>query len=189
MTKIIYFDTETTGLDPVQQDIIQLAYVIEINGVIKEQNDLRMQPFSYENIQQKALDVHGISVDEIKTYPKPQEAYRTFTKTLAEYVNKFDRNDKFIPCGYNIGNFDIPFLNQFFLKNGDKYFGSYINYKCIDPYQVIQFVHGMGIEEYDNMKLEFACKKFDIEIKAHDAMSDILATRALAFKLKEKYFK
>ena len=189
MNKLFWFDCETTGLDPVKNDIIQLSYVIEIDGIVKEQEDLKMQPFSYENISQEALNIHGITLDEIKTFEDPKKVYRHLVSVFDKYVNKYDRSDKFTPGGYNIENFDIPFLKNFWLKNNDKYFGSYLRYKGIDPFQVIKFVNAIGKDKYDSMKLEAACKKFDIEIKAHDAMSDILATRELAYKMLDRYFK
>ena len=44
MNKIFYFDTETTGLDPKRHDIIQLAYIVEINGEVKEEGEFKLQP-------------------------------------------------------------------------------------------------------------------------------------------------
>ena len=55
--KLFYFDIESTGLDNKRNDIISLAYLIEINKEIKEEGELFMQPFRYDTINAKALEV------------------------------------------------------------------------------------------------------------------------------------
>jgi DNA polymerase-3 subunit epsilon len=185
MGKRFYFDVETTGLDPKENDIIQLAYIIEIDEKIEKSGDITMQPFNYETVSDEALQVHGRTLEEIKTYKKPETSYLELLGILSKYIDKYDKTDKFQPAGYNV-RFDLDFLKEFFIKNGDKYFGSFFNYKTIDPLQILYFLDGIGrIKPLENYKLITVCEYFEIEIKAHDALSDIRATKELIEKLTE----
>jgi len=184
MDKVLYFDCETTGLSPVNNDIIQLAGLIEFKGVVVDEFNFKIQPFSYENISEKALEVSGTTIEVLKTYLEPRKAYQQIINKFSEYINKFDKEDKFTPVGFNIG-FDLEFLNQFFIKNGDKYFGSWCNWRKVDPLAVLYYLDYAKKLNLDlpNFKLETVCQKLGIEIQAHDAMSDIKATRELSLKL------
>lgn len=182
--KILYLDVETTGLKSDVHDIIELAYIIEVDGEVKERACLNMQPFSYDNIEPEVLKVSGHTVEQLHSFMAPGIAYQVFTQALGRYVDKFNRADKFYPAGFNSG-FDLEFLNQFFLKNGDKYFGSWHNWRTIDPRPIILFLNYAGKINLPKYNLEEACKYFSIPLNSHSAESDIEATRLLLHKLIE----
>jgi len=176
--KVFYFDVETTGFDSKKNDITQLAGMIEIDGKIKEDFNIRIQPINWDDISEDALEVTGIGIEELKKFPTAKENYNWLIETLGKYCDKYDKNDKFYFAGYNV-RFDIDFLHQFFVKQGDQYFGSWFNWKAIDPMPLLHYLEYKGILKLDNYKLETVCEHFNIKIKAHDAMSDILATRKI----------
>lgn len=176
--KILYFDTETTGLDPVKNDIIQLSGCIEIDGKIEEEFNIFMQPFSYDNISDEAISIHGLTLDMIKTYQTSKDGYRHFVSILQKYCDKFNNMDKYYPAGYNV-SFDINFLAEFFKKHNDKFLGSWINWKALDPLPYLRLLDFMDMINLPNYKLETVAAHFNINLKAHDAMSDITATRML----------
>lgn len=180
--KIFYFDVETTGIDPVLNDITQLSGMIEINGEIKETFNFRCQPINWANISPEALQVTGVSLEQLKTYPKPSELYAELIHLLSKYCNKFDKSDKFYFAGYNV-RFDIDFLNHFFRKQGDGYFGSWFNWKAIDPLPLFHYLEWRGDIALENYKLQTVCDHFGIAIEAHDALSDISATRSVIKEL------
>ena len=186
--KIFWFDVETTGLNPINHDIIQLAFLIEIDRNIIESHNMLMQPFDYNTIDQKSLNVHGRTVEEIKQYPKPRDSYLELISILEKYVDRYNRSDKFNHAGYN-SRFDLEFLKQFFMKNNDDYFGSWFNYRGIDPLPFLHTLDGIGKISLSNYKLETVCEYFNIPINAHDALSDITATRNLANHICNKYLK
>ena len=55
MKKLLYFDTETTGLDPVRNGIIQIAGIIVIDGEVKEEFNIKMQPHENDEITQRRI--------------------------------------------------------------------------------------------------------------------------------------
>jgi DNA polymerase III subunit epsilon len=187
--KILYFDVETTGLDPVKNDIIQLAGMIEIDGELKEEFEFKVAPLP-ENIQyvsQEALDTHGYSLDAIRQFTPANIIYRQLTALFDKYIAKYDKSDKFYPAGYNV-DFDLKFLREFYLKQNDKYFGSYVNsFHQMDPLNILKFMHAMGLVNYPDYKLSTIAMAQGIGLQAHDAMSDIKATRFIIKRL-ERYF-
>jgi DNA polymerase-3 subunit epsilon len=186
--KIFWFDVETTGKDPKKQDIIQLGFIIEIDGEIKESGNIFIQPFNYDTIEQEALDVNRRTIEEIKTFPTPQESYNELIGILEKYVDRFNKEDKFHHGGYN-SRFDLEFLKQFFIKNEDIFFGSWFNYRAIDPLPILHTLDGIGKVSIENYKLPTVCEYYKIPIDAHDALSDITATRTLAKHICSEYFK
>jgi DNA polymerase-3 subunit epsilon len=186
MKKILYFDTETTGLDAEKNDIIQLAYILTIGGKVVAKDTLEMQPFSYGNISQKALEIHGMQVEDIKKFQSPKIAYEKFIATLNKHINKYDKTDKFYPCGYNC-SFDIDFVGSWVRKCGNKFgIGSYCNWKRIDPLSILYIMDLKGEINLPNYKLATVCEHFGITINAHDALSDIEATQKLIYRLSKE---
>ena len=183
--KVFYCDTETTGLNPQKNDIIQLGYIIEIDNQIREKGSINVQPFDYNNIESSALATHQISIEQMKTFDSPRVVYNELINILNKYINKYDRSDKFIPAGYNV-KFDIEFLQNFFIKNRDKYYGAYFDYHFIDAMALLFLKRYAGKINLSNYKLATASKHYGIEIQAHDALSDIEATRELILKMMEE---
>ena len=185
--KVFYFDVESSGLDSKLNDILSLAYLIEINKEIVETGELFMQPFNYNTINAKALEVNKLSIAQIKEFPTPQETHIELVKLFDRYIDKFNKNDKFISCGYNV-RFDVAFLSEFFLKNNHKYLFSYIDHHQLDVFNLLYILDYKGILNLESYKLENVAKYFGIEHAAHNSLSDIKVTRQIFYKLLE-YFK
>lgn len=186
--KLFFIDTETTGLDPQKNGIIQIGGIIEIDGKEKEHINLLVRPFSDDIIDEKALEVNKTTKEKIANFPSPREVYQNLTKTMLKYISKYDRSDKFHFIGYK-SCFDDDFLRAWFKKNGDDYFGSYFFYPPIDVMNMaaIHFIETRS--NFANFKLMTVAQAIGIEIdedKAHDAMYDIEITKKLFYKLIEK---
>ena len=119
MSKIFYFDTETTGLNPKRHDIIQLAYIVEIDGEVKEEGQFKLQPMNYDTIDRGALEVNKITIEQLKTYQQPKLVHGQIVNLLDKYVDKYNKLDKFIPTGYNV-QFDM----DMFIRAVTKAFGT-----------------------------------------------------------------
>ena len=182
MKKACYIDVETTGLHPYHNDIIQIAMLIEINGEIVEEYSSNIKPFKMENVNEQALKVTGTSVEQLETYPEPKLIYNKLVDILGKYINKFERSDKFTPVAYN-GKFDCEFLSNFFKKNDDKYYGSWFNWRIVDPLSLLYIMDYKRIIDLPNYKLSTVCQHFGIPLVAHDALNDIRATRELWYQL------
>jgi DNA polymerase III alpha subunit (gram-positive type) len=91
-----WIDSETTGLNETKNDIIQLACIPVINGIPQKPFNEFCQPVNWKNIDQVALDVHKITIDEIKLFQSPEEMLNKFIN----YIKSF--NVKFTIAGFNV---------------------------------------------------------------------------------------
>ncbi len=88
------------------------------------------------------------------------------------------------------GLFKNPrFLKEWFADNDHKYYGSYFSHKDIDVFALVKHLKLLYMLDTPNDKLETLCKHFGIEIDAHNALSDIEATRSLYKALVSNFFK
>lgn len=180
--KILWLDTETTGLDPVKNDIIQMAGIITIDGEVRSEFEFKCAPYNSKNIQMEALEVNGRTIEEIMKWDNPGETFRSFISVINFYVDQYDKKDKFILAGHN-PYFDKAFLEQMAIKAEFKYLFSYLDYHMLDTAQLAMAARMIGCPMPESNKLVSLCEFFDIPLKAHDAMEDIVATRKLCHKL------
>ena len=177
--KIIGLDTETTGLDPVRNDIWQLAYIFVDNGKEIYRNLIECQPYSPWTADPEALEVgitsQGTPVSQTgyDKFMKPWHALDRFKMDLCRFINPYDKADKAAICGYNV-IFDLNMLSWWFKKSLDKYgLGSYTDYTILDGAPMMRMMKHLHYITIENVKLSTVCKYYDITIdKAHNALSD-----------------
>jgi len=181
--KFLFCDLETTGTDPRANGIIEMGMIIKTPRACEE-HAFRIKPFPSDKINPKALEVNRIKEEDLAGYADPKEFHRKLTTIFSTYINKYDREDKFIFVAYN-ANFDYNFLRAFFNKCGDKYFGSYVHFP---PYDVMQLcLHHLLDCRYKmpNFKLITVAHECGIgmdESLAHGALYDIQKTEELFWK-------
>ena len=181
---IMYIDVETTGLVANKNDIIDLAILVEVKGEIVHREKMSCRPWNPEHVHPKALEVNGRTMEQIMSFPHPEETLNRFKEILNTYKKD---GEKFIFAGYNC-QFDARFVDAWMKKAGDTSFEYYFDYHVYDCYSLFKaFATQRGIE-IANKKLITVAEFFDIELEAHEAMSDIVATHKI-FKLLENYFK
>lgn len=189
--KILFFDLETTGLDPKKNGIHQLSLMLEVDGEIVKEVNVNVRPFPQDEINPDALKVSGLTPEQIvgEGYYSPQSVYKSLTTLLDAYCDKFDKRDKVFLCGYNSQSFDSQFLRAFFEKNGDKYFGSYFWTVNFDVMVMAGFYLAEQRPDMPDFKLATVAKFMGIEVdetKLHDATYDLILTRGIFEKLKNK---
>ena len=190
MSKIIIFDTETTGLDE-EDKIIQVGAIIA-DSQSGEPLEVYNELCSCEiPIKIEAMATHGIREEQLIGKPKFEET--DFFKTL----QKLNCQDNYL-LAHNL-DFDIGMLQKYNFEN---------NFQLIDTLQCAKHLFEIGDEvngyRVPNHKLqtfrymmlsdedeEQEAKKYGVEIKAHDAIGDVvilkLFLKKLIEKLKEKY--
>ncbi len=183
MHKKVWIDTETTGDRPHQSAVIQIGGIIEIEGDICSTINIRLAPHEGAHINEKALVHNGTTQEEIELYPPMEKGFIEFKDFLKEFVNPYDPNDKFVMCGYNV-KFDSDMLRGLFTRNEDTFFGSWFFWPTIDVQTYVAEAILHKNLRLPNYQLGTICKHYGIEIDAHDAMSDINATRNLYYLLR-----
>lgn len=114
MSKLLFFDLETTGVKFWRNGIHQIGGIVDIDGQEAERFDIRLAPNPAATIEQEALDVAGVTLEQVQSYQPMEEGYRQLVGILSKYVNKFDKRDKMYLVGYNNAGFDNSFLRALF---------------------------------------------------------------------------
>lgn len=186
--KKFFFDLETTGTDPKMHGIHQIAGMIKINGETKERFNFKVRPKPGAIMAKEALEVGGVTEEQIMAYPPMNEVYRQLMKMIDKYVDKYNKQDKLFLIGYNNSSFDNGMFRQWFSDNGDKYFGSLFWSNCEDA-MVLATAPLMKVRHLmPDFKLKTVAKHLGIEVdetKLHDALYDIELTEAIYNKCRE----
>lgn len=205
--RICWLDTETTGLDPIKNGLIQVAYIIEENGQIIGEDNVRIRPFVIDEINESALHTNHITKEQLEQYPDAYQMAKKLWNDLYEYtyINKEvdSKREHLWMAGHNV-KFDYDFLDNFFQK-ANSYRKIYcpdelenFSIKClfdfhlIDTFSVSNFLKYCGVDFGTSHKLSALCEKFQIPLNendAHDAMNDINATFQLGQVFKNAFLR
>lgn len=114
--KILFIDTETTGLDPDVNGIHQLAGEIMINGIVTGDFNYYLSPFDNCRIDEDALKVSDTSTFDLLIYPPEQDVFIDFYRHVKHYLTDAP-NDKIFLAGWRLPEFDIKFIKALFDRN------------------------------------------------------------------------
>ena len=176
----MFYDVETTGLNHKKSSIIQLAGIIEVDGIEKEKFSFNIKPHPKATIEPEALSTNKKTVEEIMAYPDMKDVYKTFMKMLLKYTDRYDKNDKVYLVGFNNRKFDDLFLHKFFELCDDRYFfGIFytetIDVICLAAQYLIHRRKYMPSFKLRRVALELGFNVLDEDL--HDAIYDVLLTR------------
>lgn len=101
--KLLFFDTETTGIKP--GSICQLSYIIVDSSVKPQQTIGKNYFFTVEHMEPEAEAVHGFSLE--KLYELSNGEY--FEDRFEDFIKDFYQAD--VVIGHNV-SFDIKFLKH-----------------------------------------------------------------------------
>ena len=188
--RFLWFDTETTGLETADASIFELGLILVVNGQFICERCFFLNPLS-ETIKyhEEAGKIHGYSELDIKSFPPESEQIKKIVDFLRSAMNLFkpegENTEKLIAAGYNIG-FDIKHLKAMLERNGYKYEDYFKPFNA----DVFEQVKRAGIQKalpyLPDRKLVTVAKHLRIDFeKAHDALSDIRATREVARRLQQ----
>lgn len=173
----LFIDTETTGMDPKLDSIIQLSGFLRINGKEVETFNWKIRPYHINPISLEATKVHGISNEEAQNFPGAGVAFKEFREMLEKY-NIGGKNKVFI-VGYNI-QFDINMLYGLFDTFGGFNLWNYAYTPGVDVMQMALIPLSRFRDKMRNFKLEYIYNfLFNESFKAHDAMADIRSTERI----------
>lgn len=178
--KLAFIDVETTGTKFWRNGIHQLSGCLEIGGEIVETFNYKVQPNPACQIEEEALQVAGVTRDQVMSYRPMGEVYKEFVALLGKHVSRYDKKDKFWFIGYNSQGFDMPMVRAWFVQNGDQYFGSFFHSVSPDV-MVLAAQQLMGDRSgMEDFKLKTVARKLGVVVddtRLHDAMYDIEITR------------
>ena len=156
---LVVFDLETTGLDIVNDRIIQLSFIKVCPDGTEERGDHLIYPGKH--IPDMVSDLTGIDDEKVKDAP----SFKQLSATLAE---------KFKGCdfaGFNSNRFDVPMLAEEFLRAGIDF--DFSKCRLIDAQTIFHKMEKRNLAA----AYEFYCgRKMDEDFEAHRADQDTEAT-------------
>lgn len=182
-------DVETTGLDPYNNDVIELSLLRLSDG---EQKTWCMKPLNFQTIETAALKINGHKLEDITHVTKyGQDTYLDPAKVIVDIENWVLNDDAStnnrVLCGQNIA-FDKNMLEQLWTKCNSKDtmpFGR----RTLDTMTIEFFLDLCKGEMALGYSLSNLTKKYGVtNSKAHSAASDVLATKEV-FEHQISFFK
>ena len=167
---LIVFDLETTGLDLVNDRVIQISYIKVYPNDTEERENLFVNPG--KPIPEEVTALTGISDDDVKSAP----SFKELAKTL---------NEKFKGCdfaGFNSNHFDIPMLAEEFLRAGIDF--DFSKCRLIDAQTIFHKMERRNL----SAAYKFYCgRKMEEDFEAHRADQDTEATYRVLMGELDKY--
>lgn len=166
---VVFFDLETTGIEIVNDRIIEMCMVkMGTDGSIIQTWKSRFNPEGRPS-RPEALEKHGITDEELLD----QDTFSYLAPEIHLFLEDSDIG------GYNVLRFDLPILCEEFMRAGIPF--SYRSKKVIDSYLILSKMEPRTLESvyqrYTGKVLE----------NAHSAEEDILATIEIFKKQNEIY--
>lgn len=203
-SRMIWWDTETGGIDPDRNPVIQLGAIIEIGGEVVDEREWQVRPQSGTVVTRESLRINHIHEEDLKKSPEAGLVIRQ----LLEFADKHNPSSRLIPAGFNV-EFDNDFIRSMFKRNF--FFGKNtysmgageldaLERQSLSEYWFRFYPHSLDVRNVavlaglkgclpvvDNMKLTTLTAACGIvHEQAHTALSDIRATRELYYNLLER---
>lgn len=176
----VFYDLETTGVNPKRNSIHQIAMIIEIDEQVVEEINFKVAPHPKAEIEEGAMRVCGVTAEQIKTYPPMKEVYKNLIQVLRMYVDAYDPKQKIHLVGFNNRQFDDIFLRAWFEQNGDDFFNSWFWSDSLDVIVLASEYLLARRVDMPSFKLKRVAKEVGLVVKEkelHDALYDVRLTR------------
>lgn len=173
----VFVDVETNGTNPYLHDIIQLASIItDSKGIVIGDFYECGQPESEKRWDKGAESIHGISYSWLlNNGHRIDKLFCHYSSWLSSY--KVSSNICLRLIDHSNNRFDWRFLKGLFFKV-DKYYEFY-KYFHGSRYESTIDLAKSSIYTYENYKLSTLCYYHNIELKHHNARSDVYACMEL----------
>lgn len=178
----IFYDVETTGENPRKHSIHQIAGLVEVDDMVQEKFNIYSRPHPNAILEPAALNVSGVTEEQILSYPSMTDAKNNFCRILAKYINRYDKNQKAYLVGFNNRGFDDRFLRMWFTLCDDQFFGSWFWSDSRDTLVLASEYLESRRTSMPNFQLHTVAETLGIpveESKLHDARYDVELTRQI----------
>lgn len=187
MSKILWIDTETGGLDPQNHSLLSVAFVVtDENMEVTDSYEWFIKHKTY-SVTAGALAINGISILE---HDRNAQEQKEVISEMKEFLKKHFNDDKPHIGGHNV-KFDLDFMNTFLYKNKE-YMYKWFSHRTVDTCVLLRSIYELGALDKEVFSLQDAIKHFGIDTadgEAHVALYDTLATVKLFKKIGEEYIK
>jgi len=173
MANYLYIDTEFSSFDSKRGDLLQLAIQPVIDGTIIEPFNEFVAPRNLLAWNKKAEEVHGISEKRAMGF----QSYGSLQDRLLSYMEQFDCY--FVVKAFSC-NTDKRYIEKLTRESKNGLMMAWnrrVKHNWDDVLNKVKD-RKKSVKSINN-KLGGLCEYFQIEINAHDALSDAIATMKL----------
>lgn len=177
----LVLDTETTGLNPVNNQLVQLAgYVIDSEDGYRmiDSINTRIKLLPGAQVDKKALEVNKLTTEKINSFSEPNNLISDLDRLRSKY-------GKLLPVGWNI-SFDINMIKSILTKLGASY-DDYFDYHSLDLCSVARYILSKKHPKPNRFKLATIADYLNIPINSelHEAREDARLTWQVLIKLQD----
>lgn len=191
--QVCVIDTETTGLDPLWHEIIQIC-ILPLDANLEIRKDVipfyvDLIPDHPERIDKEAMKVNRLKIAEIGKKGFNRDAavdmLEGWIKKLGLPCTKYGTSKKIIPLGHNFA-FDMGFMKKWLSID---VYNDFFDYHYIDTMIAANYLNdkaAMHAERvpFSKISLTYMCSTLKIKNeKAHDALHDCIATAEVYRKI------
>ena len=166
MYKIFFIDTLTTGMNPERCSIYRIGGIYTENGAERFRFEFRMCPYPNARINEQSVWISGESRSSLLNYESQEKAFSEFMKMLDSVIEMRNPKDKAYIAGFNAASFDIPFLREWFRRNGNERFRDYFHVQPIDTMSLSAFALLPTRSAMPDFHLESAARFLGIDVPA-----------------------
>ena len=185
---ILFLDTETTGLNPKENSLIEIAAEFHVDGARKTFFTASCSDKSAV-VDMAALKVNKKSLADIQSYKNEEEVLRHLT----DFLVRLDSKEPIIICGHNV-HFDVQFLKTRLEKYNIVGWDSAVSYRHLDTCVLARFLLAAGLLPAElgprgsSLKaIAEALKVNTKDVELHTAHGDVILTARVFYKLVEVF--
>lgn len=177
--RFLFFDTETTGIDPERDRIVELGAAYFENRVFTEHRRMLVNPGI--PIPAEASAVHGITDERVADKPPFSEIAHAFVAHLDGSAYGGDPPSPPLIGGYNARDYDAPLVNAE-LERGGIHF-AIDETRIFDPIVFVRY----HLRHLRHRTLSAIAEAMGVRLlNAHSAVADAVATGEIFFKMIER---
>ena len=166
ITRIIFYDLETTGIDPKNDEIIEIGAKDNFGNVF----DKLINP--NRDVSKKITELTGISNSQLKYRNNMERSYKKINEWLDNKKN--NKNVETYLVAHNGDKFDYKFLSKHFQ----------IKCKCIDTLTLFRKL----LPYRSSHSIKALCELYEIDCsKHHRALEDVIILQKLFNKAVKLY--
>ncbi len=185
-------DTETTGLDPAINEVIEVGAVLFVQG---EDDENPKEFFRYAcklradqgivDLESTQINMRRLTEDLVLDTVVTADIQKDIIYGLADFLASEVTSNTFV-IGGNI-RFDVEFIKSLLNRHGIDGDRLFHRNKLIDIQQVARFLNDSGVIDVPNFKLRTLFKELDLGWweGEHTAMADAVATAGVYFKMRD----
>ena len=180
MNKILFIDTETGGINPMKNSLLEIGLVVWREGKITDENLIKIKHDDY-TVTPIAMDINDIN---LKEHEKDAVSTEKAIETIMKYKGKHFKDNKAVIGGHNT-SFDTNFIKQLF-KESDYIYGKNFSHREVDTASILKYLSHKERFNKELKSLNDAIDYFDLKItkkERHTGIADALITAKLYNKL------